>query len=261
MPYRHRLQASRFELKYLIDERRARAVRDFAASYLELDEHANPSRPHSAYTISSLYVDTPGLDLYLQTIGGLKNRFKLRIRFYNDQPHSPAFLEIKGRETDVIRKQRAAVTREGVASLLHCGAVNARHLVAENANGRSAAALERFCHLYRSIGAGPVLYVSYSREAYVSPASDQLRLTFDRHLMGSAFNRRLGLAMPSDGASPNLRGVVLEMKFTDRFPPWMRDLVETFDLERRSVAKYCYCVEALGYQPHRWLGAQREFSR
>ena len=53
-------------------------------------------------TITSLYLDSSALHLYRQTVQGIKNRFKLRIRFYDDNPGNPAFLEIKRRVTDVI---------------------------------------------------------------------------------------------------------------------------------------------------------------
>ena len=33
-------------------------------------------------------------------------------------------------------------------------------------------------------------------------------------------------------------GTVLEIKFTDVYPLWVRDLVASFELERRSISKY-----------------------
>jgi len=127
-------------------------------------------------------------------------------------------------------------------------------------DGLAAESLHRFCELHRSIGAEGVLYVSYFREAYVSPASDQWRLTFDRRLRGGVFEPSEGLALPRKQTEPILDGVVLELKFTDRFPPWMRDLTRTFDLQRRSVAKYCHCVDAMGYRPHQWRFARSEIA-
>jgi hypothetical protein len=44
---------------------------------------------------------------------------------------------------------------------------------------------------------------------------------------------------------PKLGGVVLELKFTNRFPNWMRQMVGIFDLERTSVAKYVSCTRTL----------------
>ncbi|KKK73077.1 hypothetical protein LCGC14_2897470, partial [marine sediment metagenome] len=62
MPFQHSLQASRFELKYIIDERCATGVRDFVRSYLEPDGFADPNRGNS-YGISSLYLDSSELFL------------------------------------------------------------------------------------------------------------------------------------------------------------------------------------------------------
>ncbi len=238
-------------MKYLISEACARSVRDFVSSYLELDEHADPNQPHSAYRITSLYLDNPALELHEQTVQGMKNRFKLRIRFYDDLPSSPVFMEIKARDTDVIRKQRAAVTWEGVRCFLEGRMPSSSHLFAQNGDptDRSAAALQRFVDLARTAGARGVAYASYMREAYVSPDSDQIRITFDRQLTGAPFDPLKGLAMPRDGVAPKMDRVILELKFTDRFPHWMRVLTQNHNLQRCSVPKYCHCIRALGYRP------------
>lgn len=247
------MQSSRFELKYLITEACARNIRDFVRSHLELDEHADPTRLHSAYPISSLYLDTNSLELYEQTCRGLKNRFKLRIRFYDDLHDSPVFLEIKSRQTDVIRKQRACMSREGARLLLEGGLPGNEHLMSANGSlVANAAALQQFHGLCRSIGADGVVYVSYLREAYVSPESDQIRVTFDRELTSAPFDSNMGLAMPRRPSPVKLDRVILELKFTDRFPHWMHDLVQTFNLSRCSVPKYCHCIETLGFEPGQW---------
>lgn len=62
MPYRHSLQSSRFEFKYIIDEQCAAGVREFVQSYLEPDEFADPGQGNS-YRISSLYLDNSGTHL------------------------------------------------------------------------------------------------------------------------------------------------------------------------------------------------------
>lgn len=247
------LQANRFELKYVIDEQRARAIRDYLRGFVEPDEHVQDRRTCS-YPIHSLYLDSPTLTLYRQTVQGLKNRFKLRIRFYDDEPAHPAFLEIKGRLSDVIRKERAALSRREVNRLLD-GRLLDPCALSPTGNGRAGAALERFCRLVQELSARPAAYVSYLREAYVSPNSDQLRVTFDRGLRGAVFDGRRGLTPPLTGVPVLLNGVVLELKFVDRFPAWMRELVQAFDLQRRSVAKYVYCVEALKLGTGPWHDA------
>ncbi len=244
MSHQQKMQTNRFELKYVIDEQRACAVREYISPYLDPDEHAR-GKPGCSYPVYSLYMDAPTLVLYRQTTHGLKNRFKLRIRFYDDDYTSPAFLEIKRRLSGVICKERAALRREGVEILLSGGRPDMSHLVQSSGNRDAEGALDRFCSLCDELGAVGVTYVGYMREAYVQPNSDNLRVTFDRQLRGQEYDIREGLAVPTRGVSPNVDGVILELKFVDRFPGWMREMVWALDLDRCSMAKYVHCVEAL----------------
>jgi hypothetical protein len=237
----YRLQSSRFELKFLVDEGAAGAIRDFVASYLGPDDG---SPEGCDYQVNSLYFDTPDLKLYRQTTQGLKNRFKLRVRFYDEREQSPAFLEIKTRLTNEVRKERAAVTREGARRLL-AGLWPRDDQVLDRHRAKGLDALHRFCSLRDSLGAVGASYVSYRREAYVALGSEHVRVTFDRNLRGGAFDGA-ELRLPPELAQPPLPGVVLELKFTDRFPRWMHELVQIFSLERCSVPKYVHCIEALG---------------
>jgi len=241
---RHKLQSSRFELKYVVDEPTVKGIRDFVRPYLELDDYARPEMGNM-YPIHSLYLDSPTLTLYRQTLQGLKNRFKLRIRFYDDNENGPAFMEIKRRVTNVIRKERAGITREAVRRFLRGQRPDEAQIVTDNGDAKSGSALQQFCNLSDDIRAGAAIYVSYLREAHVSPNSDQIRLTFDREIEGYPFDREVGFGMPPQGARLNVRRTVLEMKFTDRFPPWMGDLVQAFNLQKVSFAKYNRCIEAV----------------
>src|SRR6185295_12062691 len=92
----HTLMASRLELKYLIPNRVAWKVRDFIQQHLELDEFG-VGKPNLSYPIHSLYLDSDDWKIFWQGNNGNKNRFKLRIRYYNDSPKTPVFWEIKRR--------------------------------------------------------------------------------------------------------------------------------------------------------------------
>jgi hypothetical protein len=251
MVYQHRFQAARFELKYIVDESRAIEVRNFARSYLIPDEHADP-RAGNSYPVHSLYLDSPDLCLFRSTVEGLKNRFKLRIRFYDDHPAHPVFLEIKRRLSDVICKERACVRRGAVDMLLRGIRPGASLSASPSDREKNAASLHAFWQTCRKIGARAAAYISYQREAYVSPASDQVRVTFDRQITTARYAPRLRLRIPRAPAPVDMRGVVLEMKFTDRFPNWMREMVHALDLWRCPSAKYVAGVRVLGYP---WIKA------
>lgn len=112
------MQLSRLELKYQISPELALAVRDFVGSYLEIDEFG-ATRPNLSYPVHSLYLDSPDLATYRHTINGNKNRFKLRLRFYENRPGASVYFEIKRRMNNAILKQRArALRREAVERVL-----------------------------------------------------------------------------------------------------------------------------------------------
>ena len=260
MAYQHHPQTNRRELKYVVSEATASSVRRYIRSYLEPDEHMQPGQD-TGYPIWSLYLDTPTLALYRQTVDGVKNRFKLRLRFYDRDPASPVFLEIKRRVNEVVCKERAAIGRQAAAHLLAWSArPDPADLLHAAEDSHAGPALENFCRLRASIAANASMYVSYLREAYVSPDSDEVRVTFDREVEGNLWSDSDGIAPPPPGPQPRIGGVILELKFTDRFPQWMRDLVQTYSLQPRSVPKYVHCVDAVGIRPSTHTAGQSRFA-
>jgi len=238
-----RLQLQRWELKYIIGEAKALAIRDFVKSYLELDEHGQ-GKPDQAYAIHSLYLDSDLLGCYWDTINGVKNRFKLRLRYYAEGPEAPVFFEIKRRSNDAILKKRGGVRREAVDWLLSGQLPEPRHLL--SCQPRQLDALQRFSRLMLDLQAGPKVHVGYLREAWVSTHDNSIRVTMDRNIRAAAeFTSRLSMDM-GRFVKPFGDQVVLELKFTGRYPNWFRDLVCSFNLGRVSASKYADGVALIG---------------
>lgn len=228
--------ASRYELKYLIPEALAQRVRHFVQQYLEVDEYGQ-SQSDLSYSVHSLYLDSDDWKIYWRTVNGDKNRFKLRIRYYTENPSVPVFFEIKRRQKDVIFKHRCAVQRDAVpgilAGLQPCPQ-NLPHTSAEDME-----ALQEFIRLQLILQARPKFHVFYRREAYVNDFNNEIRVTFDRDVGAVArFDGQL-LTRTAGAYECSPAGlVILELKFTSRFPGWYRDLVEIFNLTQTGAAKY-----------------------
>lgn len=247
----------RYELKYVLDEQRAQAVARYVRSHMRPSEY-NDRGSGCGYPVMSLYLDSPDFQLMRQAAEGHKNRFKLRIRFYDNQWEHPAFLEIKRRVGEVTRKLRALITREGVRELLCGGWPRMSHWPHHRAlvKGRqSYDVYDRFWRLSSQLRAQGILYVTYLREAYEQPSAGELRVTFDRQIRGTLYDGSGRLATPARGFAPASGcppynfpqdAVVLELKFDHRAPGWMFELVQLFNLQRQSVCKYLACVEAMG---------------
>lgn len=238
-----RLQPQRFELKYIIEERVALAIRDWVRSYLDIDEHG-ATRPNLSYPVHSIYLDSPDLRLYQATVNGDKNRFKLRLRFYENRPGSPVFLEIKSRMNNSISKMRSRVKAAAVSSLLAGHLPDPSHLISHEA--RQMVALQRFCELVNELRAQPRTHVAYLREAWISREDNSVRVTMDRQVQTES--DPVARLVP-EMTNPVLvfgNRVVLELKFTGRFPDWFKELVRVFGLMQCGAAKYADGVTRLG---------------
>lgn len=237
-----RLQTQRFELKYLVSEATARAVRQFVACHLKPDEFA-ATQPGNAYPVHSLYLDSPDLATYQAVQSGEKNRFKLRIRYYTERDEF-VYFEIKRRTNDVISKMRAKVRREAVQPLLAGQPPRLSHLA--RPDGRQLVALQEFCRLMHKLRATPRSHVAYSREAWMSPLNNSMRVTFDRAVqcepqLGAAL--RTGL---NDAVAPFESQVVLELKFVNRLPNWCLEMIRAFGLKRGGAPKYAQGILLMG---------------
>jgi hypothetical protein len=240
MLFDHRYQRSRYELKYLVDEPCARRVRDFVRGHLRRDPFARPQMRY-AYPIYSLYLDDAGLAMFRASTQGQKNRVKLRIRYYDLGESSPLFLEIKRRVNDVVCKERAIIRRDALASLLAGCCPRTDHLF-DPEDGESHSVLREFCRLRNLFQADGRMIVYYEREAWVAPDDENVRVTFDRSAAATHYRASLD---PQPAAQAAIDSVILELKFDDRYPLWMRELARTCDLYRTKMGKYVFCMEQI----------------
>jgi SPX domain protein involved in polyphosphate accumulation len=220
----------------------ALSIRQFVLCHLEPDTFT-AGREGMGYPVHSLYFDSPDLLTCQATMQGEKNRFKLRVRFYDDHADNPLFLEIKRRQDKVILKQRAAVKRSCTERLVGGGRLERADLFFDDE--RNFQAMFNFCELVQKIQARPAAYTSYMREGYELPHDNRTRVTFDRELRAGPFAASIDISELEHWSKPDLDGVVLELKFTDRPPSWMHELAEAFDLQRTSVPKYVECISLL----------------
>ncbi|MBF0368611.1 MAG: polyphosphate polymerase domain-containing protein [Magnetococcales bacterium] len=233
----HGLPTSRHECKYFLPERQVADLRQFMQPFMKLDSHGM-DREGGRYPIVSLYLDTPDFKLHHQTLQGVKNRFKLRVRTYSDDPGGPVFFEIKRRVDKIIIKHRAKVSHQEAQALL------------SGSGAPFIGSTDKFMELSLRLKACPVVRVRYDREAYVSRSGDSVRITIDSHLTHQKTLDPL-LAMGGEGWQPTpVEGHILEIKFTERYPAWVQELIRAFELQRISIPKYVLSVkEAFGSMP------------
>jgi len=228
-----RMLACRYEMKYLVDEIRAAGIVRYIRPFLQPDRYSKLQRG-GMYPIVSLYLDAPDLQLCRESLTGVKNRFKLRIRSYTDEPEYPRFLEIKRRLNQVIFKSRARVADQDVPILLQARSLPPQGYTTDEA------ALSQFQLYLAAIRGHPVVLVRYLRQAFEGTSEDRVRVTFDRELCYKVTDEpqvRLGGSSWRDHALTT-GYTILEIKFTGCYPIWLTRLVREFDLEVTPISKY-----------------------
>ena len=204
-------QSGRYELKYILDEERAVAVANYIRAYLRPSEH-NAAGPVRGHPVVSLYMDSPDYFFFRQAFTGLKNRMKLRIRFYDDHWERPAFFEIKRRVSDVICKDRAMISREGVRQFLTGGWPCPNHWPDPTVLKHGKRRIDvyyKFWNLCSQIKAEGTIYISYLREIYEAANDDEhprdLRPPAQRHAVRRQWKTVLAnVGIPASARLPSL---------------------------------------------------------
>ncbi len=231
-----KMLSCRYELKYRIRETKARAIAQYLQSYISPDQYAR-KRPGHEYPISSLYFDSNDLHLCKETLEGRKNRFKLRIRCYDDDPQSICFFEIKRRINTVIFKTRTRIPKVHLLDAIR------GNMISSELYKRDRETLDQFNFYLQTLRANPILSVRYMREAYEGDSSNRVRITFDRELAFKAVDTPVVSVSGQGWHTVPMDFVILEIKFTDRYPCWLTDMVKIFDLKQTAMSKYVSSVK------------------
>ena len=225
----------RYEIKYAVQERQVPAIREFFLPHMQLDPYSE--RVGGGYPISSLYLDNGRRLFAHETSDGVKQRFKMRIRAYDDDPAASVFCELKHRDGDVISKTRVRVARRDVPAVLD-QTLDLGRIAAE----RDRASMTDFWCRARRWKARPTIVVRYDREAYESRGGAPVRITFDRHIRRA---RASGSEIPVDVVPwetvhwhPDPTTLVLELKFTGSRPGWLHQMIRALEIRQRGVGKY-----------------------
>ncbi len=226
----------RYELKYRIPETKARALAAYLQSYISPDPYAR-NKPNYEYLICSLYYDSDGLDLCRETIEQKVNRFKLRVRFYDDDPQTPCFFEIKRRLNGIILKDRARLSKS-----MFVKASRELYLPGDLWK-KDRDALCQFQFYLRALQAHPVVLVRYHRQAFEDDTLNRVRITFDRQLTFKTVSEPVLSTNGGGWQRVPMDFVVLEIKFTNRYPAWLNDMVKIFDLKQSAMSKYVSSIQ------------------
>lgn len=242
-----KLHFSRFEFKYLLPRTLREEIESELLYFLTLDPYV-AQQPGKKYFVRSLYFDDPSWSHYYEKTDGMLHREKYRLRTYTNDPNQACatFLEIKGRHDALVFKHRAPLGELRFADEDIVG-ISTNRLVEESTE--SGPVKDGFIYFRLRKRLEPVVRIDYHRRPYFSRFDPAFRLTFDdtltawqsRTLFPSGFERKRAV---------ELGRTVLEVKFSHHVPRWFHRIIQSYNLRRVSISKYCRGVEALELAPN-----------
>lgn len=216
----------RSEWKYCEGEAELLAVKERVSAVLEHDSFAGET---GKYEIHSLYFDDYKDTCARENVDGEGKRFKYRIRYYGDNSEK-LWLEKKEKKNNYCHKRKCAVSVEEYKAILEGRAMD----VFWNTEDKL---LKEFCIDIVTKRFVPRVIISYEREAFVELISN-VRITFDYNVSASdqveSFLEGNYLRVPILDKKKH----VLEVKFDDVLPSYLKGILQVNVLGQRSFSKY-----------------------
>lgn len=109
----------------------------------------------------------------------------------------------------------------------------------EYGDGADRNAFEKFLLLVYKLSLEPKVLITYEREALMGRDDQRLRVTFDLNVRSYVYPEFKDIFREADLKTINERCFILEIKFDEWMPVWVRRIVAKFDLRQQSISKYC----------------------
>ena len=212
----------RYDKKYLLTESDCSRLMLTIGGILKPDEYGK-------HRISNIYFDTPDCLLIRRSLEKPVYKEKLRLRAYGDEIciDSPVFPELKKKYDSVVYKRRIQMNLKEARACFYDGA-----------------AVKRQDQIFRELdftmkryALKPMAYIAYEREAYICCLDEEIRLTFDRNIVGRS--QELELSLGNYGDRILEEGMVLmELKVAEAVPLWLGRILSEMHIFPVSFSKY-----------------------
>lgn len=214
----------RNELKYIITNIDATILKGRFDSILTKDPHIKDGN----YKIRSLYFDDINLTSYYQVLNSVNERWKWRIRFYNDDD-TYICLEKKMKINGIVYKKSLRLKKKQVLNI-----INKKNIKINDKNDKL---LNEFYLNILTKGLKPVIIIDYDRIPYIYKVGN-IRITIDYNLSVSdkideIFNKNLNMIPITES-----KNIIMEVKYNNFLPGYIKSKLNLNCLERTTYSKY-----------------------
>jgi SPX domain protein involved in polyphosphate accumulation len=165
---------SRYEKKYLLDERTRKELQAELENRMDVDAY---NKTQETYAICNIYYDTPDSYLIRTSLSKPRYKEKLRLRSYGVPDFdTKVYAEIKKKTDKLVNKRRSTLILSEAYDFLQSGRLPADQPYMNRQVLREIQYLLA-CHQLE-----PALYIAYDRRAYFGANADSLRISFDNNI-------------------------------------------------------------------------------
>ena len=144
---------------------------------------------------------------------------------------------VKGKKGDRSFKRRNVITKEEYLF------IKDRRFDKIEINNREV--LKEFINMIKTKNLKPSVIVDYKRLAYTYKFED-VRITFDEDIKSGRFNHDLFNEKISLYKALEDDGVILEVKYNNKLPKFINDIIKTVPMIRIAASKFALCTERKG---------------
>ena len=217
----------RKELKYSISDNDFYIINHNLKDLIEKD----PNCKEEYYTISSIYFDTYNKTSYRQVRDGISDRWKYRIRYY-DHKDTYIKLEKKHKVNNYTNKTSIRISRKELRDILS----NKIKIKSNN-----PPLLNEFIMKMKNELLRPIIFIEYDRIPYIYKIGD-VRITLDYNLR---YSDRFDNLFSKNKKVHYLEDKILEIKYNELIPDFVRFRLELNHLEQISYSKFNNCIDRL----------------
>ena len=233
---------SRFEMKYIIRKSISERIQKEIRNFMIYDGYANKELKKN-YFVRSLYFENNNYSNFNEKVDGVKLRHKYRIRTYSNKldKNTPIFLELKGRENLRTYKTRFFIEQNDLNLFFE-----KKNYFKLKKTYSDNYLIEQFIFDCYRKNLSPKILVDYNRTPYINKSGLYFRLTFDNNII-SLSDSRLYFTSLNSGWRECLAGfTILEVKFESSIPAWFQRIVQSYQLQIRSISKFVIATDTLG---------------
>lgn len=218
----------RHELKFVCSMQQLAIIENRIKPLLKPDPHVSPT---GSYHISSVYFDDEWDSCYFENEDGTDPREKFRIRIY-DGSDRRITLELKQKMRGMTRKKSCRLTRQ------QCDAILDGEILPIQED--TPALLQKFITQQRERRLRAKVIVEYDRVPYIFRLGN-VRITLDKNISSSAETTKFLTGGYRKRTIMPVGRHVLEVKYDDFLPDFVRQLLALETLKRTSFSKYYLC--------------------